>query len=297
MSQATAASPLLGHLDAARRCLDLPMFFVVGCQKSGTTWVQKLLDAHPNLRCHGEAYFGPVLLPALQQAIQAYNQRHKAGDLGPFHNADLGALFALAVGLKLHAWIGDDPGIHAVGEKTPEHALCLDTLSQVFPRARVIHIIRDGRDVCVSGWHHNLRQKGEAFTQQFSTFESYVRYTLTNHWVPYVTRARQWGAANPERYCEIRYEELRQDSQAQTAAMLKFLDADDQLAQACVDAAKPGEKPNDKPADAPAAQTSGSFFRKGAVGDWREMFDEASLATTKQVAERLLDDLGYVTEI
>ena len=42
------------------------VFFIVGCQKSGTTWVERLLNGHPDVRCHGEAYFGPVLMPLLQ---------------------------------------------------------------------------------------------------------------------------------------------------------------------------------------------------------------------------------------
>ncbi|MFW9919917.1 MAG: sulfotransferase, partial [Candidatus Thorarchaeota archaeon] len=31
-------------------------FFVVGCQKSGTTWVESLLDHHPRVICKGEAH-------------------------------------------------------------------------------------------------------------------------------------------------------------------------------------------------------------------------------------------------
>ena len=50
--------------------------------------------------------------------------------------------------------------ISAVGDKSPENALWLPTLNRLYPDARFIHIIRDGRDACISGWFH-LRRQGK----------------------------------------------------------------------------------------------------------------------------------------
>ena len=35
----------------------LPVFFVVGHQKSGTTWLMRMLDSHPEILCRGEGRF------------------------------------------------------------------------------------------------------------------------------------------------------------------------------------------------------------------------------------------------
>ena len=131
-------------LQRIEQLLSKQVFFIVGCQKSGTTWVQRLLDGHRDIRCHGEGYFGPVLMPLLQQAIQAYNQRQKAGEEGLFTDSDLRELLRTAVGLSFVRWVGDSD-VQAIGEKTPEHALCMNPLADCFPNAKFIHITRAGR--------------------------------------------------------------------------------------------------------------------------------------------------------
>src|SRR5215210_5260554 len=36
---------------------DFPIFFVVGRPKSGTTWLQRMLNQHPEVICRGEGWF------------------------------------------------------------------------------------------------------------------------------------------------------------------------------------------------------------------------------------------------
>lgn len=280
------------RLGRAHAALDRQVFFIVGCQKSGTTWVQRLIDGHPAVRCHGEGYFAAVLMPLLQQVAGAFNQRHKAGELGGLDDADVRALFAAACGLHFDRWIGDAPGVEAIGEKTPEHAMCLPAIDATFPEAKVVHVVRDGRDVCVSGWFHNLRLNNAGFRQRFPDFASYVAYTIQNHWVPYIQRARQFGQAHPDRYHEMRYERLHAAPAETVAGLLAFLGVEDSAAsvEACLDAGafeklSGGRKQGD--ADA------GSFFRKGVVGDWREHFDDAAMTAFRQHGGALADALGY----
>ncbi|MEM0915429.1 MAG: sulfotransferase, partial [Planctomycetota bacterium] len=103
---AHAYTDQLAELDAV---FTKQVFFVVGCQKSGTTWVQNLLDGHPEVRCHGEAYFAPILLPLLGQFAKAYNQRHKSGSYGNLRPNDVRFLFATTVGLSLARWTRAHP--------------------------------------------------------------------------------------------------------------------------------------------------------------------------------------------
>lgn len=289
---ATGPNCAVERLGRACTALERQVFFIVGCQKSGTTWVQHLLDGHPAARCHGEGYFAAVLMPLLQQVAGAFNQRHKAGELGGLGDEDVRALFAAACGLHFDRWIGDAAGIEAVGEKTPEHALCLPAIDATFPDAKVVHVIRDGRDVCVSGWFHNLRLNNPQFRQRFPDFASYVAYTTGNHWVPYIQRARQFGHAHPDRYHEVRYEQLHAASAETVGALLGFLGLDDGAAsvEACLEAgAFDRLSGGRKQGEADAA----SFYRKGVVGDWRAQFDDAALAAFRQHGGALADELGY----
>ncbi len=52
----------------------LPKVFVVGCAKSGTSWVQHLLNAHPHVVIDGEGRFAWRLTPLLRQSIAQFNQ-------------------------------------------------------------------------------------------------------------------------------------------------------------------------------------------------------------------------------
>ena len=44
------------------------LFFIGGAAKSGTTWLQVLLDAHPSVSCTGENHFVTHLFPTLRKA-------------------------------------------------------------------------------------------------------------------------------------------------------------------------------------------------------------------------------------
>ena len=270
-------------------------FFIVGCQKSGTTWIQHLLDGHPELRCHGETYLAAVLAPLLKQVQQAYNQRQNAGHVGEMRDEDLIAIFRVAAGINMARWIEDTEdaaAIKVIGEKTPEHTLCMPTLLAAFPDARFIHIIRDARDVCVSGWFHNLRDGGETFRQRFPELNSYIQYTLTHHWKPYIQQARAFGGGHAHRYLELRYESLHEQPEVEIGRMLQFLEVDDGEASiaAC---AKAGSFERLAGGRGQGQEDRGSFFRKGVVGDWRNHFDASNIATCQHCAGDMLRELGY----
>jgi hypothetical protein len=285
----TPAKP--STLQRVDQLLNKKLFFIVGCQKSGTTWVERLLNGHPDIRCHGEAYFGPVMMPLMQQAIQGYNQRQKAGDEGLFTNDDLRELLRTAVGLSFARWVGEDE-VEAIGEKTPEHALCMNPLAECFPNAKFIHITRDGRDVCVSGWFHNLRKAGPEFAQRFPDMNAYIKYTVSQHWVPYIQHAQQFGKQHPDRYHELRYEDLHADPTGHTQKILSFLGVDDsdEATQACLNA---GSFKKLTEGRTRGEEDKSSFFRKGVVGDWQNHFDASNTATYQQAAGNLPAKLGY----
>jgi len=54
--------------------LQKDLFFIFGYPKSGTTWVQHLLNGHPEIWCGGESLF-TRFMPLLEQAAEQYNER------------------------------------------------------------------------------------------------------------------------------------------------------------------------------------------------------------------------------
>lgn len=284
--------------EAVNRTLSLQLFFIASCSKSGSTWLQHLLDGHPQICCHGEAFFPTFLRPLLNAAAQRYNGLHKCrhtrnrhqrpGDLTP---QDVRFLYRNAVGLIMARWVGDDQ-VRAVGDKTPENAVSAVSLLEDFPRAKLIHLIRDGRDVCVSGWFHNLREKGPAFQQQFPTLAHYIPLMAGQKWVPYIQAARRAQGRWPDRYHEIKYEDLHTQPRQALRSLLRFLEVDD--SDAAIDACEQagqfrllsgGRQRGQEQPDA--------FYRKGVAGDWKNHFDEACTRIFMQHAGDLLRSLGY----
>ena len=181
------------------------MFFLGGFIKSGTTWVERLLDAHPEIACKGEAHFGSLLEPALRSGISGYNKI--IPDKGNWerlndeevHSAEtteycyteqeFDDILSLVIRLLMSKWCSKD-NLRAVGEKTPNNARYFQRLLQLFPEARHIYIIRDVRDIIVSGWFFNLALDAESTRGKFESIHHYAVY-IAQTWVQEIADSRE----------------------------------------------------------------------------------------------------------
>lgn len=313
-----------------------PVFFVVGQAKSGTSWLMRLLNAHPDILCRGEGrFFGrdfirDDLLTAEQSRIQPAS----------LYRALLEADY-LRAWIERSVWTrGDDSDEHLenltrmatnyflsqrrtqsgkkiVGDKTPFLSPdMLKEIGEIYPEARVIHIIRDGRDVAVSltyhKWNHSTDRGGphvldadesrkrEAYenaggligTQEGLFTEKMVRSMATG-WRNQISRARQDGQTLlGVNYTEVKYEDLLERPEEEARALLEFLGADtsERVVRDCVTAAS---FENWTDGRRRGQEDSASFFRKGVAGDWKNVFTEVDKQVFKEAAGGLLVELGY----
>src|SRR5690606_27357628 len=140
-----------------------PPFFVVGSGRSGTTLLQALIDAHPNIAIPPESHLYDRVAPVF----------HTYGDLGVQSNR-LRFIRDLLADAYIRQWHlevtpgeiearvirGDRVGVidalfslyakrqgaRRWGDKTPDHIRCLEAIRTDFPDAKLIHLVRDGRD-------------------------------------------------------------------------------------------------------------------------------------------------------
>src|SRR5690606_20470679 len=124
------------------------------------------------------------------------------------------------------------------------------------------------------------------------TLAHYVEYLLKAHWLPYIQQARAFGQLHPDRYFELRYEDLHADGPDLTARMLAFLgvDASEENVEACCSAGSFNKLAGGRER---GREDKGSFFRKGIVGDWREHFDAPALEVFTRLGEGMMNELGY----
>lgn len=150
-------------------------FFVVGTGRSGTTLFRKLLCFHPEVHIPKETHWLPVLwnefgdrtIPTsdIQAVVDrvymakgrtAFERIARQADLPPDR---LHANVATRTGSQttvadwhaaLLGELASVLGAKRSGDKTPDYGFAMDTILRLFPTARFVHVVRDGRDVALS---------------------------------------------------------------------------------------------------------------------------------------------------
>ncbi|HJU83532.1 MAG TPA: sulfotransferase [Holophagaceae bacterium] len=272
-------------------------FFLTGAPKSGTTWLGKLLDAHPEITCRGEAcvhHFGLRMVEASKSYNDLLAKRREvitdSNDFPPMKWADVMALMRHFIELRLEA-IADPakPGLRFLGEKDPEHGMHLKVLNDLFPEGKVIHIIRDGRAVFVSAWHHNVRSQDPNLKRL--GFDDFLDITAME-WADRVQRAREAGKLLGDRYFELRYEDLAAEPEHWAGRVFDFLGAraDAATVKACVESASFEKLSRGRK---PGHEDKASFFRKGVPDDWKNELSPAQVQRFGGLAGPVLMALGY----
>jgi hypothetical protein len=239
-------------------------------------------------------HFGLELLQACKNYGKLLQRRRQAvtdsNDFPDLAWADILALMHTFIERRLQAIA--DPSkadLRFLGEKDPEHAMHLPTLHQLFPEGRVIHIVRDGRGVLLSAWHHNHRS-GDDEARRLD-LDALLDLTA-KEWADRVIRARLTGQAWGDRYFEVRYEDLVADPHRWFGRTLTFLgaDASPEVVAACVEAASferlsQGRRAGDEDA--------ASFFRKGVPDEWRTGLTASQIERFKRLSGTALPSFGY----
>jgi hypothetical protein len=277
-----------------------PFVFIVGCPRSGTTLLQRMVNAHREIAVMPETHWIPRyfqrrngltpeglltprlvgkvlkhrLFPDLQIEPDALEQLAKARQ--PMTYADfVQGIFDL---------YGHRQGKRLVGEKTPGYVRSITTLNSLWPRARFVHILRDGRDVCLSilGWHRADRASG-----RFPTWAEDPVMTTAFFWEWNVRLGRETGTGlGGELYRELFYEALVAQPADECAALCQFLNLpyDGTMVRF-----HEGHTRLEPGLDAKA----GWLPPTAGLRDWRQQMPATDVERFEAAAGDLLDELGY----
>ena len=282
----------------------MQVFFIVGAQKSGTTWLQKSLNSIDGIHCLGEGHFIDKLLMPMAQSRHEYNQfmgvvqqrvYEGNGFYGPIPDQEfVGFMRTWILNIMLRNAKAPQDSILALGDKTPANSFHIPTLKQLFPRSRFIHILRDGRDVAVSAFRHRERILSEApQAGQAPPDLNTEAPQLLSKWAGFTRAVRKAESAGIPVHT-VRYEAMLDNGVASLRGCVNHLlpqisISDDHL-QAAVDAnnfqALSGGRE-------PGNTDNNSFVRRGQAGSWRdELTPEVTERFTPEDRE-LLEQLGY----
>lgn len=283
-----------------------PHGFVVGCPRSGTTLLKRMLAAHPALAVLPEAPWlatapsdpskvdsSGVIRPAFLRELASRGSFGRYAKL-PVHPSvlvDLATRVEAGEQVSFRdfaSWLldryGAVHGAEVVLNKTVDAAVHVDALSRTFPQARIVHLLRDGRDVATSavGW-----RRAQRLSEKYASWTAEPLGTAALWWEWHVRRGREGGRGlGPDRYREVRYEELVRWPEATLIGICAFLGLP--YDPAMLEYAN-GRRRDDQALDAKHA------WQPVTVGlrDWRRQLDPADLALIDAVAGDLLEELGY----
>ena len=291
------ALDMVRRLDRLREVAERQLFFVGGAPRSGTTWLQHLLDGHPEVSCRGEGLFWQHLAVPLQAivkdrgaAIAGKNEQlfaHTGGYPVPGDEdveilLGTGILASLDRQMRLRSDGG--AGCRAVGEKTPENVFLFPRLKRLLPEARLIAIARDPRDVLASAWH--------AFVQRVNPGQDvsarkpeFVRISLDAMDDGARTMIRT-AAADPQSCLLLTYEGLLRDTGGLLAGAFRFLGVSDDpdITARCVERSSFERLSGGR---ARGVERPDAFMRRGTTGGWRDTLDDDMNAV-------ILERLGWM---
>ncbi|HXJ65500.1 MAG TPA: sulfotransferase [Actinomycetota bacterium] len=274
----------------------LPAFpFVVGEARSGTTLLRVMLDAHPQLSIPPESYFVSGLYPyrSRYERNGSFDLARFAGDLQGLHKFRdwdldanvLGEVFAspmprgtYADAIRLlygtYATAHDKP---RYGDKSPGYVTRMKLLVQLFPEARFVHIVRDVRSVALS------------LTEMPAEWGTRTVPEGAARWRHRVSRGHTEGTAlGPDRYLEVRYEDLVGDAEQELRRLVEFLLLpwdDAVLHYADRGLSRVPEGSHDIHGNVASAPK--------ATRDWRSQISPEDLEVVEAIAGDVMTEMGY----
>ncbi|HEX6301138.1 MAG TPA: sulfotransferase [Acidimicrobiia bacterium] len=273
-----------------------PALFVVGCPRSGTTLLQRMLDHHPQLVVTNDTHFIPrghdgfavddiELTPELVDRVVTYRRFPRLGlpedaarRLGSGVNTYRDFVSALYDEVALMH------GKPLAGEKTPDYVRHLPLLSRLFPWAPFLHILRDGRDVALSVVDWARDGKGPS---KLPLWDEDPLGTATLWWRWQVgTGRRDASSLSDIRYLEVRYESLAAEPEPVLRSVATFLGLEYTSAMVAFHKGRTIDDPNLSAKKAWLPATPG-------LRDWRDALTVEELLWFEALAGDLLSELGY----
>lgn len=300
----------------------LPQYFLVGgAPKSGTTWVEKILNSHQQILCLGQGEFFSRLPSILRKEIA--NDRRDYFDWSlPDQSAELECKW-YGVGramLAFHKYSRVWPGLVAIGDRSPDNSRGYRAMHAQLRNCRMIHCIRHPLDVIVSRCYHEWNSFRDGRSQQsrldsvaltrlndrLKSGDGELRLELEdaeliepffNEWIRFHEFALSFMNKHPAMIQLVHYEQLLTEPVRIIDEMFTFLlgqpmrndvEREMVLGLSSFEALSGGRKRG--------TSDDRSFFRKGVSNDYRGRFSTSLIHLARQKVGHLASELGYEIE-
>ena len=300
-------------------------FFILGHSRSGNTLLMRLVRLHPEVHANYQATFfsRPPGLTSLVDSLEieewltrGTNHWNRGHDLSPV------VLRAAADFIMENDARHSGLTKHIIGDKSPTtvtHGQAVRDMFRYYPDARMVYIVRDGRDVMVSDRFRNfieekflrrgderiiagLKANPSLFTSGEHSIFTDIWLRDTNQGVPsWVSNLKESDAEGKrlygDRYLPIRYEDILANPFDEMKKVWLFLgvkNVDPALEKTISDEIADN---HDKNWQAQRNQFIAPLLPKGRPGNWRSFFTNRDREIFKEIAGDLLIKWGYEKDL
>ena len=296
-------------------------FFIFGHARSGTTLLMRLARLHPEVHCNYQAHFftrQPLLkslvdTPEAEEWLARKSNRWNQG-------RDLSPLVLRAAADLIMERDAARVGKMIVGDKSPSstiHGQAVRGLHAVYPDAKLVYIVRDGRDVLISERFRNFVEESKFLTAEDQRIisdlradsapfsdgrrsiftEAFIR-RVAKGWVTNLQETEDEGRRLfGENYFSLRYEDLLSTPFEEMTKLWKFLGV--KSVDSALEPTITTEMASN-PDEEWQAQRNGdisSFLPKGQAGNWSRLFTARDKTIFKEVAGAMLVKWGYEKDL
>lgn len=291
-------------------------FFILGHARSGTTLLMRLARLHPEVHCNYQAHFftrKPMLKSLVDSAeIEEWLTR-KSNRWN--HGHDLSPLVLRTSADFIMERDAAREGKMIVGDKSPSSVIhgVVPEMHSLYPDAKIINIVRDGRDVLISERFRNFVEESKFLTAEDKRIiadlrvdsapfsdgrrsiftEPFIR-NIASRWVKDLTETdTEAQSLYSGKYHTLRYEDLLQTPFDEMKRLWQFLGVKN--VDAALEESVKTEMSSNPDGEWQAQRNEGiaSFLPKGQAGNWQRLFTARDKALFKEIAGNVLVKWGY----
>jgi len=275
--------------------LEKQFLFIIGAPRSGTTWLQAMVGAHPLICTTDELkifdFFTGPWGKSWQQLLKLQKdgrgaRRHgltgvwSEDEFRDFLREFLERVYARVVQKKPEATV--------ILDKTPGYSDYVEHINWLIPQAKFIHLIRDGRDVVVS-----LQAASQGWGKMWAPKKTESAAALWKSTLLAARKGEQYG----DRYLEVRYEDLLTNGAQILSSIFEFVGVPTKpVDAAAIFQEHQFQKMKKEGAGVQNFGLPEGFFRKGQAGDWQNSLKPNQRYSIHDTAGDLLCELGYARD-
>ena len=301
----------------ARTFFPRDKFFIFGHARSGTTLLTRLARLHPEVHCNYQAHFftrKPLLKslvnsPEAEEWLTRKSNRWNQG-------RDLSPLVLRAAADFIMESDAAREGKMIVGDKSPSstiHGQAVRDMYAVYPDAKLVYIVRDGRDVLISERFRNFVEESKFLTSEDKRIisdlrldpASFVEGRRSIFTETFIRRVAKGWIANLQEtedearrlfngnYFGMRYEDLLDQPFDEMSKFWNFLGVK-KIDRSLMEKIKAEMSSNpDEEWQAKRNEGIASFLPKGQAGNWSRLFIEKDKSVFKEIAGEMLVKWKY----